>query len=134
MDNMDNNDKLKTASAQIYDALKNEEISIFGNFFGVVSNKYIKYFNLLALHLISTLVFATIYYFLLKRFDKHFFIQQGFSRKQMLNYTFLTACIVSINFQTTVAYVDLKCKSLFSRLVTVIQTLTTFLITFLFLI
>ena len=131
---MDNNDKLKTTSAQIYDALKNEEISIFGNFFGVVSNKYIKYFNLLVLHLISTLVFATIYYFLLKRFDKHFFLQQGFSRKQILNNTFLTACIVSINFQTTVAYVDLKCKSLFSRLVTVVQTLTTFLITFLFII
>jgi hypothetical protein len=127
-------DNMNTTSVQIYDALRNDEINIFGNFFGVVSNKYIKYFNLLALHLISVLVFATIYYILLKRFDKHFFLQQGFSRKQLLNNTFLTACIVSINFQTTVAYVDIKFKSLFSRLVTVVQTLTTFLITFLFLI
>jgi len=111
-----------------------DERYIFGNFFGVVSDKYIKYFNLFALHLLCTVFFGLIYYALLLDFDHNFYIPVGFPKSQFLDNLFVIAIFLSIQFETTTAYVDLKCKSFFSRLIFNIQTITTFLITFLFLI
>ena len=117
----------KKAKPEIY-----EDFLIFGNFFGLVSDAYVKYFNLFALQLTCTLIFAGIYYLLLLDFDRNFFIQPGFPKKQFLDYKWGIALIMSINFQTTTAYVDLKCKNFLSRSVFALQIVAAFAITFLF--
>jgi len=130
----DNNNKA-TNSVNVFNKKEvDDERYIFGNFFGVVSDKYIKYFNLFALHLLCTVFFGLIYYALLLDFDHNFYIPVGFPKGQFLDNLFVIAIFLSIQFETTTAYVDLKCKSFFSRLIFNIQTITTFLITFLFLI
>ena len=122
--NTTNNDKKKP---KLY-----EDFCIFGNFFGLVPDTYVKYFNLFALQISSTLIFAVIYYILFLDFDKNFFIQDGFSRSQFVNHKMWIAIIMSINFQTTTAYVDLKCKNFLSRAIITLQIVSTFAITFLF--
>ena len=117
----------KKAKPEIY-----EDFLIFGNFFGLVPDAYVKYFNLFALQLTCTLIFAGIYYLLLLDFDRNFFIQPGFTKKQFLDYKWGIALIMSINFQTTTAYVDLKCKNFLSRSVFALQIVAAFAITFLF--
>jgi hypothetical protein len=104
----------------------------FGNFFGLVPDAYVKYFNLFALQITSTLIFTGIYFILLLDFDRNFFIQPGFPKKQFLNYKLWIALIMSINFQTTTAYVDLKCKNFLSRFIITLQIVCAFAITFLF--
>ena len=111
----------------------NDERFIFGDFFGMVPEKYIKFFNLFAAHLVSTIFFGLIYYTLLLDFDNNFFIQSGFPKGQFLNHLFAIAMFMSIQFETTTAYVDLKCKNFLSRTVLTVQTVMTFMITFLFL-
>jgi hypothetical protein len=109
-----------------------EDFMIFGNFFGLVPPNYVKYFNLFALQITCTLIFAVIYYILLCDFDNNFFIQPGFPKKQFLNYKWGIALIMSINFQTTTAYVDLKCKNFLARSCFALQIVCAFAITFLF--
>jgi hypothetical protein len=134
-DNNNNNNNKANNSVNVFNKKEvNDERYIFGNFFGVVSDKYIKYFNLFALHLLCTVFFGLIYYALLLDFDHNFYIPVGFPKSQFLDNLFVIAIFLSIQFETTTAYVDLKCKSFFSRLIFNIQTITTFLITFLFLI
>jgi hypothetical protein len=111
----------------------NDERFIFGDFFGIVPEKYIKFFNLFAAHLVATIFFGLIYYSLLLDFDNNFFIQGGFPKGQFINHLFLIAMFMSIQFETTTAYVDLKCKNFLSRTVLTVQTVMTFMITFLFL-
>ena len=118
----------KTQKPQLY-----EDACIFGNFFGLVPDTYVKYFNLFALQISSTLIFAIIYYILLVDFDNNFFIQSGFPRSQFINHKMWIALIMSINFQTTTAYVDIKCKNFLSRAIITLQIVSTFAITFLFL-
>lgn len=123
-----NSDKnTKTQKPQLY-----EDACIFGNFFGLVPDSYVKYFNLFALQISSTLIFAIIYYILLTDFDNNFFIQSGFPRSQFVNHKMWIALIMSINFQTTTAYVDIKCKNFLSRAIITLQIVTTFAITFMF--
>jgi hypothetical protein len=122
-----NNTNTKKNKPEIY-----EDFLIFGNFFGLVPDAYVKYFNLFALQLTCTLIFAGIYYLLLLDFDRNFFIQQGFPKKQFLNYKLGIALIMSLNFQTTTAYVDLKCKNFLSRSIITLQIVCAFAITFLF--
>lgn len=117
----------KKAKPKIY-----EDFLIFGNFFGLVSDAYVKYFNLFGLQLTCTLIFTCIYYLLLLDFDRNFFIQQGFPKKQFLNNKLGIALIMAINFQTTTAYVDLKCKNFLSRSLIALQIVCAFAITFLF--
>lgn len=126
-DETNSNTVSKKAKPEIY-----EDFLIFGNFFGLVPDAYVKYFNLFALQLTCTLIFAGIYYLLLLDFDRNFFIQPGFPKKQFLNYKWGIALIMSINFQTTTAYVDLKCKNFLSRSVFALQIVSAFAITFLF--
>lgn len=125
--NKNNNNDKRHKKPELY-----KDACIFGNFFGLVPEKYVKYFNLFALQLTCTLIFAIIYYILLIDFDKNFFIQSGFPRSQFLNHKMWIALIMSINFQTTTAYVDLKCKNFLSRAVITLQIIATFAITFLF--
>lgn len=117
----------KTAKPKIY-----EDFLIFGNFFGLVPDAYVKYFNLFALQITCTLIFAGIYYILFLDFDKNFFIQSGFPKSEFLNHKIWIALIMSINFQTTTAYVDLKCKNFLSRSIITLQIVCAFAITFLF--
>jgi hypothetical protein len=124
--NADNNKKGKK-QPELY-----EDACIFGNFFGLVPDTYVKYFNLFALQISSTLIFAIIYYILLVDFDNNFFIQSGFPRSQFVNHKMWIALIMSINFQTTTAYVDIKCKNFLSRAIITLQIVSTFAITFLF--
>lgn len=109
-----------------------EDFLFFGNFFGLVPEAYVKYFNLFAIQICSTLIFAIIYYALLCNFDKYFFIQEGFPKKQFLDNKLGIALIMSINFQTTTAYVDIKCKSFLSRSLFALQIVCAFAIAFLF--
>jgi hypothetical protein len=125
--NADNDKNTKTQKPKLY-----EDACIFGNFFGLVPDTYVKYFNLFALQLSSTLIFAIIYYILLVDFDDNFFIQSGFPRSQFVNHKMWIALIMSINFQTTTAYVDIKCKTFLSRAIITLQIVSTFAITFLF--
>jgi hypothetical protein len=109
-----------------------EDFLFFGNFFGLVPEAYVKYFNLFAIQICCTLVFAGIYYVLLCNFDKYFFIQEGFPKKQFLDNKLGIALIMSINFQTTTAYVDIKCKTFLSRSLFALQIVCAFAIAFLF--
>lgn len=120
--------KIKKNKPKIY-----EDFCFFGNFFGLVPDAYVKYFNLFALQITCTFLFAIIYYILFLDFDKNFFIQTGFTKSQFLNHKMWIALIMSINFQTTTAYVDLKCKNFLSRAIITVQIVMTFAITFLFL-
>jgi hypothetical protein len=109
-----------------------EDFLIFGNFFGLVPEAYVKYFNLFAIQICSTLIFAAIYYALLCNFDTYFFIQEGFPKKQFLDNKLGIALIMSINFQTTTAYVDIKCKTFLARSLFSLQIVCAFAIAFLF--
>ena len=123
-----------TNSTNVFnDSIINDERYIFGNLFGYIPKKYIKYFNLVSMHLIFIALFALIYYKLLLNFNTHFFIPSGFPKSHFLNHKLLIAWYMSINFQTTTAYVDLKCKSFLSRTIIILQLIETFMITFLFL-
>jgi len=102
-----------------------------GNLF---SNKkdYKPYLYLMFTHLISILFFAILYYILLLDFDANFFSPSGYKNEYFMYNKIYIALIISLNFQTTVAYVDIKCKNIFSRIVISLQTCITFIITFLF--
>jgi hypothetical protein len=112
----------------------NDEMYLFGNFYGLISEKYIRFFNLFALQLLATIIFSVIYYFLLLDFDKYFYIPQGLPRGQFLNNKMLVAIIMSVNFQTSTAYVDIKGKTMSVRILILFQLVLSFMITFLFLI
>ena len=112
----------------------NDERFIFGDFFGMVPERYVKYFNLILTHVLFTIGFAMIYYQLLSNFDKNYVIQYGVSKPLFLKHRLWHAFFMSINFQTTTAYMPLNCKSLLSNLALNLQIIETFLITFLFLI
>lgn len=106
---------------------------IFGDFGGLILKKNIRTANLAAWLTISVFIFALIYYYFMIDFDKNFFIPGGFSRKSFLKHQFLIALFMSINFQSTTAYVDLKCKSFWVRVVIMSQIVSTFAISFIFL-
>jgi len=110
-----------------------ENIFVFGNFFGLVPKDFEKYFNLFAFQLTSIIIFAIIYRILMIDFYKNFFIPKDFDKDHFLKHKCMIALFMSINFQSTVAYVDLKCRSFFSRFIIVLQIISTFAITFLFL-
>ena len=110
-----------------------EKIYVFGNFFGLVPKEFEKYFNLFAFQLTSVIIFAIIYRILMIDFFKHFFIPKEFDKDHFLKHKTWIAFFMSINFQSTIAYVDLKCKSFMTRFIIVLQIIATFAITFLFL-
>jgi hypothetical protein len=91
---------------------------------------YDKYSMMIIAHLITTSFFAAIYYYLMLDFDTHWFAPAGYTKKYWLDHKMLMAFYISINFETTVAYVDIKCKNIISRTAIVAQICATFLITF----
>lgn len=110
-----------------------KKIYVFGNFFGLIPKEFEKYFNLFAFQLTSVIIFAIIYRILMIDFYKNFFIPKEFDKDHFLTHKTWIALFMSINFQSTIAYVDLKCRSFISRFVIILQIIATFAITFLFL-
>jgi hypothetical protein len=111
----------------------NDERYIFGNLFGIIPDKYIKYFNLFLIHLVSTVFFGIIYYILLLDFNTYWFFPGELQKNQLFDHLGLAAFFLSIQFETTTAYVDLKCKHILPRCIINLQIIITFMITFLFL-
>jgi hypothetical protein len=109
-----------------------EKIFVFGDFFGLVPKDFEKYFNLFAFQLTSVIIFAIIYRILMIDFYKNFFIPKEFDKDHFLTHKNWIALFMSINFQSTVAYVDVKCRSFLSRFIIILQIISTFAITFLF--
>jgi hypothetical protein len=110
-----------------------KKIYVFGNFFGLIPKEFEKYFNLFAFQLTSIIIFTIIYRVLMIDFYKNFFIPKEFDKDHFLTHKTWIALFMSINFQSTIAYVDLKCRSFISRFVIILQIIATFAITFLFL-
>jgi hypothetical protein len=131
-----NHEKQKSEEKKVRE--KNEEkklyekIFVFGDFFGLVPKDFEKYFNLFAFQLTSVIIFAIIYRILMIDFYKNFFIPKEFDKDHFLTHKNWIALFMSINFQSTVAYVDVKCRSFLSRFIIILQIISTFAITFLF--
>jgi len=109
-----------------------EEYYIFGDMFGFIPEKYIKLFNIVLSQLTCVVLYAMIYYYFLLNFDTYFTVPAGFPRSHFTDNLLFIAFNLSINFQTTTAYVDLKCKSIITRIVICAQIVSSFLIVFLF--
>lgn len=109
-----------------------EEKKVLYNLFGLVPDKYVRYFNIIVIEIFATLLFTLIYYIMMLDFDTYFFVPQEFSREHFTKNKLLVALFMSINFQTTTAYVDIKCKSIISRSFITLQLITTVMIAFFF--
>ncbi len=78
--------------------------------------------------------FGIIYYLLLLDFDTYWVFPNNLQKQhQVLDHLVLAAIFLSIQFETTTAYVDLKCKHILPRIIINLQTVMTFMVTFLFL-
>ena len=109
-----------------------EEKKVLSNLFGIIPKKYVKYFNIIVIEVFATLLFALIYYIMMLDFDTYYFVPAEYSRAHFFNNKALIALFMSINFQTTTAYVDIKCKNIVSRSFVILQLVTTFMIAFFF--
>lgn len=107
--------------------------SFFEKHFKFIPQNYIKYFIMLFLHTLAIIIFTIIYYLMMFDFDKYYFIPDGFKREHFYEHPLLVSFFMSIQFQTTTAYVDLKLKSFFARAIVNLQVIMTFVITFLIL-
>ena len=125
-DNQKKDDK-KADEERLY-----EKICIFGDFFGIIPKSFVRFFNLFMFQITFVIIFAIIYRILMIDFYKNFVIPKEFDHEHFINHKSMIALFMSINFQSTVAYVDLKCKSFLARLMIVLQIIATFAITFLF--
>ena len=92
-------------------------------------NEYLKYLKNPA---ILSVIGALIYYIMMLDFDTYYFVPAEYSRAHFFNNKALIALFMSINFQTTTAYVDIKCKNIVSRSFVILQLVTTFMIAFFF--
>jgi hypothetical protein len=114
--------------------IKNE-LHFFGNFGGLVNEKYEHFSNLIALQISCVFLFAFIYYIFMLDFNKYYIIPndlKSVGKELYFKHKLLVAFFMSINFQTTTAYVDIKIKSIWVRLIVTLQLLSTFVITFLY--
>lgn len=127
------NDYDKTQSYVIDKNVLNDERYIFGNLFGIIPDKYVKYLNLFLIHLVSTVFFGIIYYILLLDFNTYWYFPGELQKNQLFDHLGLAAFFLSIQFETTTAYVDLKCKHILPRCIINLQIIITFMITFMFL-
>jgi hypothetical protein len=115
--------------------IKNQ-LHVFGNFGGLVNQQYEHFSNLIAIQLCAVLFFALIYYLFMLDFNTFYIIPSDLmkvKKESYLNHKMLIAIFMSINFQTTTAYVDIMCKSIWVRSVITLQLVSTIIVTFLFL-
>lgn len=124
----------RSDSKQIYKSLSFDNkmlVNFFHKTFPRIPEKYLKYFVMLFLHISSILLFALIYYLMMFDFDTYYFIPKEFEPEHFKSNPFIIALFMSINFQTTTAYVDLKMRSIIARCFVMLQICMTFIITFL---
>jgi hypothetical protein len=112
--------------------LVQKEYFIFGNFFGYVPDKYVKLVNICLFQFLCIIIYALIYYYFLLHFDTYFTVPADFKRSHFDQHKWFVALNMSINFQSTTAYVDIKCKSIITRMVICAQIISSFVIIFLF--
>ena len=109
-----------------------EKICIFGDLFGIIPKSFVRFYNLFMFQITFVIIFAIIYRILMIDFYTHFLIPSDFKEENFTNHKSMIALFMSINFQSTVAYVDLKCRSFLSRLIITLQIISTFAIAFMF--
>jgi|LauGreDrversion4_2_1035121.scaffolds.fasta_scaffold573690_2 hypothetical protein len=121
-------------SKQIYNSISLDNkmlINFFHKMFPRIQEKYLKYFVMLFLHISSIILFALIYYLMMLDFDTYYFIPKDFEPEHFKRFPLIIALFMSINFQTTTAYVDLKMRSIIARCFVMLQLCMSFIITFL---
>ena len=72
-------------------------------------------------HLISILFFTGIYYYLFFDMDKHYSLNKNTSKQEYLDNQFINSLYLSVNMETTTAFMDFNIKSPIGKLVTIIQ-------------
>lgn len=107
--------------------------NFFKKYLYFLPDNYIKYAMMLILHLTSIMIFTLIYYLMMLDFNNYYFIPEGFAIEHFKNNLLLISFFMSIQFQTTTAYVDLKLKSIIARAFVNLQVILTFVITFIIL-
>jgi len=107
---------------------------IFGNFGGLISDKYIKYANLIAIECICIFVFAIYHYFALMHYDPDLLKYEKFTTKKFYHlYVFWRALLNSINYQATANYTPIQFKHLIPQTVITIQLVSSLALVFFFL-
>ena len=129
--NNQNQNKKKDDKKEDEDRLY-KKVCIFGDLFGIIPKSFVRFYNLFMYQIAFVIIFAIIYRILMIDFYTHFFIPSDFKQEHFTNHKSMIALFMSINFQSTVAYVDLKCKSFLSRFIITLQIISTFAIAFLF--
>ena len=129
--NQNNKNQKKDGKKEVEERLY-EKICIFGDLFGLIPKSFVRIYNLFMFQILSVFIFFIIYRILMMDFYTHFLIPSDFKNENFTNHKSMIALFMSINFQSTVAYVDLKCRSFLSRLIITLQIISTFAIAFMF--
>ena len=130
--NNQNNQNQKKAGKKEVEERIYEKICIFGDLFGLIPKSFVRIYNLFMFQIFFVFIFFLIYRILMIDFNKHFIIPSPFKNENFINNKSMIALFMSINFQSTVAYVDLKCRSFLSRLIITLQIISTFAVAFMF--
>ena len=110
-----------------------EKVCIFGDLFGIIPKSFVRFYNLFMYQIAFVVIFAIIYRILMIDFYTHFLIPSDFKDVEIFTkHKSMIALFMSVNFQSTTAYVDLKCKSFISRFIITLQIASTFAVAFLF--
>ena len=130
--NNQNQNKKKDNKKEDEDRLY-KKVCIFGDLFGIIPKSFVRFYNLFMYQIVFVIIFAIIYRILMIDFNTHFLIPSDFKDVEIFSkHKSMIALFMSVNFQSTVAYVDLKCKSFISRFIITLQIASTFAIAFLF--
>ena len=72
-------------------------------------------------HLICILFFAGIYYYLFFDMDKHYSLNKNTSKQEYLDNQLINSLYLSVNMETTTAFMDFHIKSPIGKLIIMIQ-------------
>jgi len=111
----------------------NDNRFVFGNFGGLVSPNYVKYFNLIALELICILIFTVVYFFVLISYDKYLIVFDQYPKNYVTLITIWRALLLAINYQAAANYTPITFKHIFPQTIITIQLTITVALAFLFL-
>ncbi len=131
-ENNENNQNQKKDGKKELEERIYEKICIFGDFFGLIPKSFVRFYNLFMYQIFFVFIFFLIYRILMMDFHTHFIIPSDFKNENFTKHKSMIALFMSINFQSTVAYVDLKCRSFLARLIITLQIISTFAVAFMF--
>jgi hypothetical protein len=120
-----------SVDAELQEILSDQRF-IFGNFGGLIRKPYIKYCNLIALEIISILIFAFIYFPLLLKYDKFLLKDDNITKGGYLIMAW-RALLHSINYQATANYTPISFTHIVVQSVITLQLSLSLLLVFLFL-